>query len=222
MTPYVSARPRARSLRALVAVQIILLTIIDALWLLARSFYGVDGRRALDLLHTMQGLAWLDTLVFFCATYFFLAWVHRATANLPALNDQLPPRFSPGEAVGSFFVPILNLVRGYQIVAAIWTQSQPITDEASYVAARSPALVGWWWGTNVAFGVMTVLRPHHPHGIDGAKAHALWMILSLLLRIVCACFFLAVIGGAQRRQDEQWRDLELRRAVPQPSAEALR
>jgi len=39
---------------------------------------------------------------------------------------------------------------------------------------------------------------------------------------VTALLFILMIRGAQKRQDEQWQDLERRRNVPKPTAEALR
>jgi hypothetical protein len=67
----------------------------------------------------------------------FLMWIHRLNQNLRALSDQ-PLRFTPGWAVGLFFIPIMNLYRPYQVVRELWT-----------VGHRDPAakcrLVGWWW-----------------------------------------------------------------------------
>ncbi len=65
----------------------------------------------------------------------FLMWIHRAYKNLPALRGRLP-KYSPGWAVGSWFVPFLNLVRPYQIVREIWENA--VGPEAG--------LVRWWWG----------------------------------------------------------------------------
>src|SRR5689334_7274535 len=40
----------------------------------------------------------------------FLIWFHRAHKNLPALGAR-ELKYTPGWAVGGFFVPLLNLVR---------------------------------------------------------------------------------------------------------------
>jgi hypothetical protein len=42
------------------------------------------------------------------------------------------------------------------------------------------------------------------------------------LRLTSALCLLAIVRDAQRRQDEQFLDEERRRAVPLPTAEALR
>src|SRR4030095_8115621 len=53
-----------------------------------------------------------------------LVWIYAAHANLPALNAG-PLEFSPGWAVGWFFIPIANLVKPYQAVVEIWKGSDP-------------------------------------------------------------------------------------------------
>jgi hypothetical protein len=42
------------------------------------------------------------------------------------------------------------------------------------------------------------------------------------VRIATGVLFLLMIRGAQKRQDEQWQDLERQRNVPKPTADALR
>lgn len=64
----------------------------------------------------------------------FCRWFYRAYANLPALGERTP-RFTPGWAIGYFFIPFLNLFRPYQAAKEIWAAS-----------TRSPhgLLVAWW------------------------------------------------------------------------------
>src|SRR5690606_25719047 len=53
---------------------------------------------------------------------------------------------SPGWAVGYWFLPIINLIRPYQIVRELWYRSgSGIALEAAPKSA--PALVSAWWGT---------------------------------------------------------------------------
>ena len=51
--------------------------------------------------------------------------------------------------MGSFFVPILNLYRPYQIMREIWRASDPATPlDMPYAWTEAPMtpLIGWWWG----------------------------------------------------------------------------
>ena len=43
-------------------------------------------------------------------------------------------------------MPILNLIRPFQIVTEIWKGSGPtVTDDASLETRPSSPLIGWWW-----------------------------------------------------------------------------
>lgn len=69
----------------------------------------------------------------------FLMWLYRAHANLPALGAT-GLKFSPGGAVGWWFVPFANLVQPYRVVAEVWRESVP------YAGQKGSALVAFWWG----------------------------------------------------------------------------
>ena len=74
-------------------------------------------------------------------------WIHQASKNLVALgvHDQ---RFSPGWAVGWWFVPVMFLFRPYQVMKEIWRGSYPdigIGDQAAWRNVPVSSLLGWWW-----------------------------------------------------------------------------
>jgi hypothetical protein len=70
------------------------------------------------------------TIVAFCM------WIHRVYRNLPALGAG-GLRFSPRNAVGGWFVPILNWWYPYKVVREVWQQSAP--------AGQGWALLKVWW-----------------------------------------------------------------------------
>ena len=73
----------------------------------------------------------------------WLMWVHRATANL-RLAGSGASRFTPGWAVGWYFVPILNLFRVWQVMQDLAGRSAEGNDRP--VGPRSESgLVGAWW-----------------------------------------------------------------------------
>ena len=82
----------------------------------------------------------------------FLIWFYRVHKNLPILG-QTGLLFSPGWAVGFFFVPLFNLVRPFQAMRAAWHGSDPsrigldVTSHKTDFGSRlgTPSLVGWWW-----------------------------------------------------------------------------
>ena len=87
-------------------------------------------------------LAYLVLIISFCI------WIYRAAKNLQSLNVG-GQRFSPGWAVGWWFVPFMNLVRPYQVVKELWKGSYPISesdDSSAWRNAPTSAILGWWWG----------------------------------------------------------------------------
>lgn len=189
----------------------------------AVSTHAVAGER-MDAYRSMLSatrLARVESLAFCVTLVVFLSWVYRATANLRPLGS-LSVRFTPGWAVGYFFIPIVQLWRGYQVVADIWRESQPAAvDEHGAYLPRKATLVGWWWALRVlSFGGNVRGTGPLPTIMLNELAHTAQVML--VIHFASAVLFLLVIRGAQARQDAQWDDLVRRRNLPQPSAEALR
>jgi len=98
-----------------------------------------------DIRYAAIGFA--QTVLFIAEAIAFLMWVHRAHKNLSSLGAT-DLRFTPGWAVGWFFIPIMNLFRPYQAVAEISKASDPKVDTTEGTSWKSVAalpLVGWWW-----------------------------------------------------------------------------
>jgi hypothetical protein len=92
-------------------------------------------------------IALVEFVVGILSAIAFLMWVHRSHRNLPALGAR-SLRFSPGWAVGWFFIPFYNLVRPYQAMKEIWHAStEPGLELAGSAELAMPGLVGAWWGT---------------------------------------------------------------------------
>jgi hypothetical protein len=94
---------------------------------------------------------------------FFLIWEYRAFANLSALKAE-NLEFSPGWAVGWWFIPFANLVKPFQAVRELYNESDPNIDaEKGFLQTSpdTPALITFWWATylisNVAFRVADAL-----------------------------------------------------------------
>ncbi|NQT73485.1 MAG: DUF4328 domain-containing protein [Chloroflexi bacterium] len=95
---------------------------------------------------SLIGKIWMYTGIF--ATIPFLLWVYTAYANLPALGVK-DSKFSTGNAIGWFFVPVFNLFRPYQVMDEIWNGSNPnVAGDAHRTqnTSSSSALIGHWWG----------------------------------------------------------------------------
>lgn len=88
-----------------------------------------------------------QTALYVAAAVSFLVWIHRAHKNLQSLNVA-GLKYSPGWAVGGFFVPILCLFRPCQVAAEIDKASNPITindSDTSWKNTPTSLIVGFWW-----------------------------------------------------------------------------
>lgn len=81
----------------------------------------------------------VDTLFVLAVMIFFLVWIHRVSTNLHALSGE-KLEFTPGWAVGWFFVPLANLVQPYRVLRELWRVSRRGKHD------QAAAVVGWWWG----------------------------------------------------------------------------
>ena len=88
-----------------------------------------------DVVTGMVGIAQL--LIFCILGVTFLRWIYRANKNLGAISGQAM-NFTPGWAVGWYFVPIANLFKPFQAMKEIWEVSHKNKDSAT-------ALLGVWW-----------------------------------------------------------------------------
>jgi hypothetical protein len=101
---------------------------------------------AIDQRQLVIGLS-QSFLTLICAIT-FLMWFYRAHKNLAA-GGLVGLKYSPGWAVGGFFVPFLNLVRPLQVMKEVASGSAYLADHAegeSWQADSASPLVGWWWG----------------------------------------------------------------------------
>jgi Domain of unknown function (DUF4328) len=71
----------------------------------------------------------------------FLKWIYRAYKNIQGFGAE-GLRFSPGWAVGYYFIPILSLIRPVQVMSEIWRAS----DDPKNWPRRSGSwlIVSWW------------------------------------------------------------------------------
>ena len=103
-------------------------------------------QRAQDADDYVSAASSLFVLVQVVIVVLFIVWMFRAAKNNEALGRR-NPRFGPGWAIGSWFIPIANLVIPVLIVQDLWRggdASRPRGD-AHWRTAPGSWLVGWWW-----------------------------------------------------------------------------
>ncbi|HYR31180.1 MAG TPA: DUF4328 domain-containing protein [Gemmatimonadales bacterium] len=98
----------------------------------------------------------LKLVAFTGAGIAWLLWLHRMYGNL-ALVGSKRSRFTRAWAVGYWFIPLVNLVRAYQVMKDLWLRSDSLNDRDAYDSLPAPAFLTGWWGMSVSWVVLGVL-----------------------------------------------------------------
>lgn len=113
-----------------------------------------------------QGTFVLYLLSYIFCIVTFLIWIHRASSNLISLGI-LNQRFSPGWAVGWWFVPFMFWFRPYQVMKEIWKGSIPYVGWAGELKGYPiSGLLPVWWATFIILHVIQVIQGR---GMDSAN-----------------------------------------------------
>ncbi|MBE3046925.1 DUF4328 domain-containing protein [Candidatus Bathyarchaeota archaeon] len=161
-----------------------------------------------------QVLGILQILFFIGTAVAFLIWFHRAYKNLPSLGQRRFV-FTPGWAVGFFFVPFLNFVRPFQAMRELWHGSDPgrweldAPSDGSGIHDRlgTPPLVGWWWALFLVSGIMSNIAARLYLFASGTEVQTagVLMVVSDLLDIPSALVAIRLVGCLTRWQTEKAR-----------------
>jgi Domain of unknown function (DUF4328) len=147
----------------------------------------------------------VDIAVLLATGITFLMWFHRARANLPALGVT-DARWSPGWAVGWWFVPFMSLFRPYQVAAEIWRASDPAATQADWRQRPVGSLLGWWWALFIAALVVEQASFRMWMRVDEYTSSDFMQSLSLVdaaaagLNVVGAWLAIRIIREIEHRQ----------------------
>lgn len=149
-----------------------------------------------------------QTLVFIVTSILFCVWIHRVYKNLPALNAN-GLKYSPGWAVGWFFVPIMNLFRPYQVTTEIWKASNPdvtIKGELDWKDSSLSPLLPCWWSLWILSGIVgnIVSRLYlSANDVDSLSA-SYWGYLVLdILDVAATVLLVTIVIKIDHRQREK-------------------
>lgn len=88
------------------------------------------------------GIAIVHLIFFVVIVVVFSKWIYRANLNCRGFGAT-SLEYTPGWAVGYYFIPILCLFRPYRAMKEIWQAS---TDPHDWERQPGSALLNWWWG----------------------------------------------------------------------------
>lgn len=149
---------------------------------LAAQYGEIENTAPYERAESILGVALIAGVAF--AGIAFLFWFRRAYANAQALG--LRGAYTPGWAVGGWFVPILNLVRPAQIAFEMWRHAGP-------TAVGSNAIVGLWWtaflvdniGSRIGTGLLaSSTMGTQQSGLNVLIASDLAAVLGLVLAMI--------------------------------------
>ena len=200
--------------------------------LLSRAARGFGiGPEEASLNDLRQGLVGMLQVLLYSGTgIIFLIWFHRMHRNLPSLGET-GLIFTPGWAVGFFFVPFFNLVRPFQAMRELWHGSDPGRLEIALASdgsggqgrLRTPPLVGWWWALFLAasfvenISARLLLPPAQT--LSELRTSSLLSVAADLLLIPSALVAILLVGRLTRWQVQRAESIQQRggwpvRAVP--------
>ncbi|MEQ9509202.1 MAG: DUF4328 domain-containing protein [Alloalcanivorax xenomutans] len=113
-----------------------------------------------------QGVIGLvQTLVLLTAMILVARWIHRANQNCRRLGAA-DMRFTPGWAVGWYFIPLLSMWKPYQAMKEIWRASAA---PAEWRRQPTPMLMPVWWGMwllSLALGSGIMQLARHANSVN--------------------------------------------------------
>jgi hypothetical protein len=143
-------------------------------------------------------------LVYIVAGITFLRWLHRSYCNLRELRTE-HLRFTPGWAVGYWFVPVLNLWRPKQILDDLWRATDARADESPETWRSLPSsrlVLGWWVLLIVSTLVEFYARSIRASStISQAEHHNAAVIVAQLLTVATGACLYRLVGVLTQRQD---------------------
>jgi hypothetical protein len=162
-----------------------------------------DELNVRDVSEAREGiLALIWMTAFLATTVVTLMWTYRANANL-RVTREWPGQFTPGWAVGWYFVPIAAFWMPYRMMKDLWTRSS----EDLEVPVRIPWYFLVWW---LAYNAMMIVGRFATRRVLAAKtveeeidAQAFDIAGSLLI-VPAALLFARIIQRIQRMQEEQF------------------
>jgi hypothetical protein len=132
--------------------------------------------------------------LYFVTGVVFLKWVYRAYWNIQGFGAE-GLRFSPGWALGYYFVPILNFVRPVQVMSEIWRVSQ---DPQNWLQTRGSWLIGTWWALFLFWLIATLASLLFPN--DLLLLVAIFAVLGDFFSVPLCIVMLRLIADIYKHQ----------------------
>jgi hypothetical protein len=170
---------------------------------------GLQTQQQLDRADAwVSGTAGIGGLAFVATVIVWCIWQHHTQANAVVLSGG-GLRFTPGWAVGWWFIPIANLWKPFQSVRELWKASHG----GGWQTIATWSLLGWWWatwllgslnvqlGSNARFGILFGSSVDVQNvSVAEAIAEDRWRVAWLAFRVVAAALAIVIVRSVERLQ----------------------
>ncbi len=182
------------------------------------SIDGAEGKSVSVWLLLVGLVGALEILLTLATIVVFLIWEHRSFSNLSPLQAK-NLEFSPGWAVGWWFIPFANLVKPYQAMKELWRESDPDYDEdIGFLSSNYgvPVFFGFWWACWLISNVISRIADKAFYA-DLTNGVAFLLILSSVLSIAAAGLLIIIVRDIYDRQEKRYKRIGARvNDVPPP------
>ncbi len=192
--------PRLAVVLYLLALGVSLALPVILTWLLYRFLYRVAGEALPFLfwfivLYPVVGwLWWLRLALIVAANLTFMVWLYVRYRELAARGARV--RYSAHWAITGFFVPFLNFVRPYQVVADACKAAAALHRPGG--TPRTPRVVTFWW---VLVLVSVVLGAVGGKSVMPGRMEMDAMLLAAYLTVAAVCgLSIAVIAALEKER----------------------
>jgi hypothetical protein len=160
----------------------------------------IDGNRDLNRIraadHAFRVSGVMGLIALALTAVLFLTWLYQLSKDL---HERRPGhvRYSPGWAVGGWFVPFLSLVRPFQVVRDLWRSS-----ELSGWRSEPAQLVGWWWGLFLLSNFTSLIAASQPTDtLEQFRTHDHVYAVSDVIDVIATIVAIQLVRALTRRVD---------------------
>jgi len=148
-----------------------------------------------------------EVIAYITSIFAFLFWFYRVYKNL-VLAEVADLKYSPGWAIGGFFIPVANLVIPYRVMAEVWKGSHVLSEGSpkdGWKEMKLSSRVDLWWAlfiiTNIVENIAIRLTLN-ADTIEGLTLSSLISIVSSVINIPAAIVTIYLVKDISKLQDD--------------------
>jgi hypothetical protein len=151
----------------------------------------------------LEAIGAIGVVVFIATAITWLRWQYRAHANLTALGAS-SLRYTPGWAVGWWFIPFANFAQPYLTVRELHKASDPKAGAIEWKAGRTSLLLPLWWGawlgSIVLNSIARTLAVPEDATLEQLIRSDWFSVAGAAVSMVAAALAIAIVRDVDRRQ----------------------